>query len=97
MSWQCVQSFKHLGEVVISGLGQVCTSEGGACREQLRFPSGTATAQIIRTLFGIDPSKPSEEVATERTGVTSAAAPTVHTLLDAHQVILRLPSYFRLT
>lgn len=44
-------------------------------REKLRFPSGTATAQIIRTLFGIDPDEPLEAVANMRTG----AGPTART------------------
>jgi len=38
-------------------------------REKLRFPSGTATAQIIRTLFGIDADEPAEAVANMRTGI----------------------------
>lgn len=38
-------------------------------REKLRFPSGTATAQIIRTLFGIDADEPADAVANMRTGI----------------------------
>ncbi len=38
----------------------------GCCREKLRFPSGTATANVIRTLFNIDPDEPAEVVATMR-------------------------------
>ena len=51
------------------------TTALGLRREKLRFPSGTATAQIIRTLFGIDPNEPAEAVANMRTG----AGPTAHT------------------
>ena len=34
-----------------------------ACREALRFPSGTATANVIRTLFGIPPDADPAAVA----------------------------------
>lgn len=37
------------------------------CREKLRFPSGTATANVIRTLFGIPQDEPPEAVAAMRT------------------------------
>lgn len=45
-------------------------------REALRFPSGTATANVIRTLFGIPPDAAAAEVAAveRRPGDPAAAA-----------------------
>jgi hypothetical protein len=47
----------------LKGLTAACLP----CREKLRFPSGTATANVIRTLFGIPQDEPPEAVAAMRT------------------------------